>query len=326
MYYQKYNFAPTATKPMWHQYTTNINSLESQSVSTYNSYKALNVTETAFIFDIPIFTSMPASTPLPKKGNPNNYLKTLKVNGLAVSNFDGAKDNQSITIPNADKVTITGTLVASTASVTGLDTFTMEAGTVTKNIVVTSGNGVKKTYKLTITMEAATTNNDDNGGNGNTTIPDRPPEDPTTTVTIAEVINASTYKTDNTYLWKITYGTSVSTLVSKLKKYSSTVSVTVNDKNNKAKTSGTIGTGDKVIIDTGSETKTLTIVMYGDTSGDGKISGVDLLNIQKHILGKVKLTGPYLKAADTSKDGKISGIDLLNMQKHILGKLVISQG
>ncbi len=339
LYYQKYNFAPTATKGIWHQYTTNINSLESQSVSTYNSYKSLKVTEKAFKFDIPIFTSMPSSTPLPPKGNPNNYLKNLKVNGLAVSNFDAAKDKQSITIPHADQVSITGKLVASTSTVTGLDTFTMTDNTVTKNIVVTSANGVAKTYKLTITMEPdPNTNNNNNnnnsnnennnntGDNGNTTVPERPIDEPTTTTyTVENVISSSTYKTDNTYLWNITYGTSVSTLVSKLKKYSSTASITVNNKNNKEKTSGTIGTGDKVIINTGSETKTLTIVIYGDTSGDGKISGIDLLNMQKHILGVVKLTGPYLKSADTSKDGKISGIDLLNMQKHILGKLVIGQ-
>ena len=84
-------------------------------------------------------------------------------------------------------------------------------------------------------------------------------------------------------------------------------------------------TGDKVIIADGENTKTLEIVIYGDTSGDGKISGIDLLNTQKHILGKAKLQGAYLKAADTNKDGKISGIDLLNMQKHVLGKLIISQ-
>ncbi len=330
LYYQKYNFAPTATKEMWHQYTTNINSLESQSVSTFNSYKALNVAEKAFKFDIPIFTSMPASTPLPKKGNPNNYLKTLKVNGLAVSNFDGAKNNQSITIPYADKVSITGTLVASTSTVTGLDTFTMTGNTVTKNVVVTSANGVPKTYVLTITMQPNPNTN--TGGSGDTTTPDNPTDGTNTntntntnTYTVANVISSSTYKTDNTYLWNITYGTSVSTIVNKLKTYNSAASITVNDKNNKVKTSGTIGTGDKVIINTGSETKTLSIVIYGDTSGDGKISGIDLLNMQKHILGVVKLSGPYLKSADTSKDGKISGIDLLNMQKHILGKLVISQ-
>jgi uncharacterized protein YuzE len=174
--------------------------------------------------------------------------------------------------------------------------------------------------------------NTNTGGSGDTTTPDNPTDGTNTntntntnTYTVANVISSSTYKTDNTYLWNITYGTSVSTIVNKLKTYNSAASITVNDKNNKVKTSGTIGTGDKVIINTGSETKTLSIVIYGDTSGDGKISGIDLLNMQKHILGVVKLSGPYLKSADTSKDGKISGIDLLNMQKHILGKLVISQ-
>ena len=79
LYYQKYNFSPKATKPIWHQYTTNIDSLETQSISAYNSYYSMGVSELPFKFDIPIFEEMPDSTPAPALGNPNNYLKEIKV-------------------------------------------------------------------------------------------------------------------------------------------------------------------------------------------------------------------------------------------------------
>ena len=91
------------------------------------------------------------------------------------------------------------------------------------------------------------------------------------------------------------------------------------------KSSGTVVTGDKVTISTGNEEGTYTIILYGDTNGDGAISAIDLLNVQKIIINKSNLSGAYYKAADTNKDGKISAIDLLNVQKHILGKLIISQ-
>ena len=59
--------------------------------------------------------------------------------------------------------------------------------------------------------------------------------------------------------------------------------------------------------------------MRGDTNGDGKISLIDLANVQRHLLGLMKLTGDNFTAADTNGDGKISLIDLANIQRHLLG-------
>lgn len=57
----------------------------------------------------------------------------------------------------------------------------------------------------------------------------------------------------------------------------------------------------------------------GDINGDGKISNVDLVLLQKHILGIEPLSGAPLEAADTGRDGKISNKDLVILQKRILG-------
>ncbi len=353
LYYQKFNFYPGATKGIWHQYTTNINSLESQSVSSYNSYKSVGVLETGFKFDIPIFTNMPASTPLPPLGNPNNYMSTIKVNNLAITNFDGAKTAYTVNIPYTEKVTISGTAVATTSTITGLGTFDMTQDEITKTVTVKSGNGLNKAYTITIVKEPKVVtppvepdpptptepedppvdpnennnnNNNENNNNENNNSGNTNENETQTQIAISEVIKTSSYKTDNSYLWNITYGSGVSTIINNLKKYNSTVSITVKDKNNNPKTSGTMATGDKVVISTGTEEKTLLVVIYGDSSGDGSITAIDLLNVQKKILNKSTLSGAYLKAMDTNKDGKVSAIDLLNVQKHILKKMVISQG
>ena len=47
----------------------------------------------------------------------------------------------------------------------------------------------------------------------------------------------------------------------------------------------------------------LEVVVKGDTSGDGEINALDLLQIQKSILGTYTLSGASLKAGDTSGDG-----------------------
>ena len=81
----------------------------------------------------------------------------------------------------------------------------------------------------------------------------------------------------------------------------------------------------KVNIKNSSETRTLTVVIYGDTSGDGVINALDLLQVQKNILGTYSLSGAYSSAGDTSKDGTINALDLLQVQKNILGTYNISQ-
>ena len=64
----------------------------------------------------------------------------------------------------------------------------------------------------------------------------------------------------------------------------------------------------------------------GDTNLDGKITILDLGNIQKHLLKKLTLSGTNLLAADTNGDGKITILDLGNVQKHLLKKLTLGYG
>ena len=57
----------------------------------------------------------------------------------------------------------------------------------------------------------------------------------------------------------------------------------------------------------------------GDVNGDGKVSNVDLVLVQRHILDMEKLTGLEKIRADTNNDGKVDIVDLANIQKIILG-------
>lgn len=66
-------------------------------------------------------------------------------------------------------------------------------------------------------------------------------------------------------------------------------------------------------------------ILYGDINGDGKVSNLDLVLMQKHILGITELTGSSLEAANVSRDGGISNKDLVILQKHILGIEQIEQ-
>ncbi len=59
--------------------------------------------------------------------------------------------------------------------------------------------------------------------------------------------------------------------------------------------------------------------VIGDVNGDGEVTNVDNVLVQRHILELEKLTKSQTKRADTNKDGVINIVDLANIQKIILG-------
>ena len=67
-------------------------------------------------------------------------------------------------------------------------------------------------------------------------------------------------------------------------------------------------------------TQYFSVIVTGDTNGDGKITVTDMIAIKSHLLGKSKFTGAAEKAADTNGDGKISITDFIQLKAHILGK------
>lgn len=157
------------------------------------------------------------------------------------------------------------------------------------------------------------------------TTPDIPPEQPVIPkVEVTTIVSGAGYKINNSYLSQIAIGKTKDSITSDFKAVSSDAVVTVKDANNNDKT-GVIGTGDKIIVGNGSDSKEYTAVIYGDTNGDGEINIMDLLRVQKKLLNSVTLSDAQSKAADNNKDGQITIIDLLRVQKHILKSITIEQ-
>ena len=91
-----------------------------------------------------------------------------------------------------------------------------------------------------------------------------------------------------------------------------------NKDNQEVQDSALVTTGTKIVLDGEFE---YTFVVTGDIDGSGKIEIRDLLAINKHRLGKNKLSGIYFEAGDINQDGKIDIIDLLQENKARLGKI-----
>ena len=59
--------------------------------------------------------------------------------------------------------------------------------------------------------------------------------------------------------------------------------------------------------------------MKGDMNGDGKITALDIIKLQRLIVGLDTLTNDILAVADVNGDGKVTALDIVKVQRHIVG-------
>ena len=78
-------------------------------------------------------------------------------------------------------------------------------------------------------------------------------------------------------------------------------------------TSESFVTGANITLDE----KSYSLVILGDTNGDGTINSADLLKVVKHLKGTSVLESAALKAADCNNDGSVNSADLLKIVKYL---------
>jgi hypothetical protein len=135
-------------------------------------------------------------------------------------------------------------------------------------------------------------------------------------------LSSGTYKVKGNSISKITAGTTVQELLEGVgggkfcKVYKDGVEVDADSK---------VGTGMTVdLIDVDTVNATYTVIVTGDTSGDGNVTVTDMIAVKAHILGKNLLSGVFADAANTNGDDGISITDFLQIKAKILGKSEIT--
>ena len=297
LYFQKFNVSSKTTSSKYaHQYQTNIQAPATEGNTAYNAYvKGGNISQ-KFIFTIPVYNNMPSYTSLPLSGDNNNYLSKLEVVNYNISpSFDeDVLTYESFVPKDINKVTIKATTQSSNATISGTGEYELKDDETDITLTVTSETGIKKLYTITIKKVDDTTSNKD-------------------------IINSSYVNDKNGYLTNIKVNTKVNDLKNNLIK-SGAKSIIITDSNGKVLSDSTnLATGQKITITAAIDSKSYTIVVKGDSSGDGNITILDLLQIQKHIVKDKSLSGAYFYAADTSGDNNITILDLLQVQRHLVG-------
>ena len=132
-------------------------------------------------------------------------------------------------------------------------------------------------------------------------------------------------KVEEDILSKIEPETTISSILDKIE---TTYNIEVKDRTEKKLGENDIvGTGSKVqILDsTGAVIYEYIVLIYGDVTGDGKITSKDYMAIKNHIMETSRLNKIEQKAADSFKDCNITSKDYMVIKNHIMGVSKINQ-
>lgn len=349
LYYKKYN----VIVPDYYinQYMTNVSGAVQEAVSIRKAYTGAGVDAMPLVFRIPVYkdTAETNNTSLStSKGANNYYLESLSVKGYKISpTFDRYTNDYTLVVNDKTTEIEIKATVPDGATVKDTGKVKLKGGNNTIPLVVTAASGKTATYTLTVHKDENvepeeddssqdSTSSETSSGNSNS-------DSTTSNETSSDVTSSKPTSSEETSskpavpevkgeynngknLTGVAPLTDVETFIKKLKVVNG--SATVLDKKGKAKTTGTVVTGDKIQIKNsdGKVTLTKSIVIYGDVNADGKLSIVDLAAVQKHLLEINVLKGAALTAADVNKDGKVTIIDLAFVQKHLLEiKLIVQK-
>ncbi len=294
LYLQKFDFAGDTYYT--NQYMQNIKAPYSESYSSYKAYYKTGFLESNFVFSVPVFKGeMPEITSLTDDYSEDATLSMLSVTGcnLMPSFISSAYEYTCNVSKDTTKVTINAVATNVNSTITGMGDIDLNNDEQTNEIVVTSKGGSTKVYKITIKKV------DD------------------IMFTPDEILAKLQINNDGGYISGFDLGSDAKSL-------NDLVYINYPSVKSEINVQSKLSTGMTLKL-TSNGTSDYTIVMYGDNNGDGEIDIVDLLKIQKHILGVNKVDGAYLKASDVNKDGVVDIIDLLKVQKHILNVSKIEQ-
>jgi len=316
MYLKKFNVQ--GSYPYTNQYMTNVQGAYSEGLHMAKAYDE-TARQGSLVFKIPVFRNMPENAcPKPTSNeNPNYMLNSLSVSGYTLTpTFSMHETSYSLIVGNeVSSVNVDASAVAGTTSVAGKGTHNLNVGTNTIHVTTTAGNGAQRTYTITIVRQAPVT-------------PAPEPEQPEVTVPTPDINSSSVSvnKGDNTITGITEHPISVDSFKAKFSVENGNIKVVTANGTEKSGTNS-VGTGDQIRVydNSGVHKYTYNVTIYGDTNGDGQVTAMDLLRVQKDILSINKLSGFYSKAADTNKDGNVNGLDLLQVKKHILQMKAISQ-
>ena len=333
LYLQKYHVDDSSPYSLYsHQYQQNVSAPFTESLDTYSAYEELGIIDSNFNFIIPVYENMP-STASEKPGRKislqtENVIVQTNLIPLSIRSgpstdytikAQAPKGTTLIRIERAEQISSDGRYWDRVVYNTGND---LIIGYASREYLVDTAT--TETVNETVTIGTMC-----NLRNGPTTTNTRVKQilPVGTKVTIIDKIN---YEVDG-HIWyrvKLEDGTQGYISSAYIQKKPEDLyeidgsymiiewGTNLDDIPGTVLNSSIAGTGAEIVFN---ETS-YTLILSGDTNGDGKVDSMDMYRIIQHILGNVTLEGTYFKAVDTNLDSKIDSMDMYNEIQRILRK------
>ena len=131
-------------------------------------------------------------------------------------------------------------------------------------------------------------------------------------------LNSTPYSENNDFVSNINAGTSYENFISSLDS-TNHVDLEIYNQQDVKVTSGNIGTGMVMRVSSGGVTHNYSLVVKGDTTGDGNIGSNDALVIRRYVVGLTSLTEAYQLAGDVDGNASLSSLDALKIRRYVVG-------
>jgi len=338
LYLQKYNVDTNTPFALYgHQYQQNVSAPYTEGSDIYDVYEELGLLESNFNFVIPVYENMPSTTSV--KPGRNVTLTTEDVvvqtrvtpltirSGPSIGYYEKAsvpKGTTLIRIEKAVDMSSDGRYWDRVAYITGNQIIIGYASREYLGDIATY-EAINEDATITVMCNLK------NGPASTVNTKVKQVLGPGTKVTIIDKIPYSEFG-HTWYRVKLADGTqgyvsSAYIQIGPVEKYKidgTDVKISpdtvISDIPNAILQGEVFGTGAKITID-GTE---YTLVMLGDTTGDGAITPLDYVKVKNNIMGTNVLEGAFKQAADTTGDGAITPLDYVKVKNHIMNMSRIS--
>jgi hypothetical protein len=153
-------------------------------------------------------------------------------------------------------------------------------------------------------------------------VKDYPKDEPETPPVVEPNLGQITLTTSSTYAIDdkmVNYVTENTTVNNLLKQFENEVLEVVDGKGTVISGSSLVGTGAKInLYENGKLLDSVTVVILGDTDGNGIIDTTDIVRVKAAFLGTFNLNAAEYIAADVDKNGIIDTTDYMRVKSHFL--------
>ncbi|MBE5972555.1 MAG: peptide-binding protein [Lachnoclostridium sp.] len=343
-----------------HQYMTNIEGAAGEGAKLARAYTDAMKNETlVFKIPVYNNMPETACAKPTGSGSPNNKLSGLTVTGYALTpTFNMNTESYDIIVnPSVERVEVKASALDSKATVSGTGKVELQSGNNTISVEVKAENGTVRTYKLNVVRQsnaptvnvgpgysttpgssvgpgaagsASGSTSNGPGGPGATVSETTAPADTSVSVVRPEAPGGSQdvqigVGPSGSTGSMTSNGTQAPSAVTGVQTQAPAVQETTAPQTQAPAETTAPQTQAPAAQETAApETQTqaaqTTNLKKGDCNGDGSVTILDLMLINKQILGQNVLSGAALNAADMNGDGKVTSADATAIQKAIFGQ------